>query len=146
MSKFRWNNSKISLMDATTPTTVQLALECAMKSGGLEQKREEIEVTTICSDGKQYIGGAVEGTFKVTIYQESGTYSSSVQKVFRDIWGTAQPRKFRIREQGDAVGKPETTFDAVITSISEPIEIGDAVSVEMDMRVSGTVTYGTQAS
>lgn len=133
-------------MDATTPTTVELALECVMKSGGLEQKREEVEVTTICSDGKQYIGGAVEGSYKMTLFHESGTYSSSPQKIFRDIWNTAQPRSFRIREQGDGTGKPQIAFDAVITSLGEPIEIGDAVSMELDLRVSGSVVYSTQSA
>ena len=132
-------------MDDTNPTTVELALECAMKSGGLEQKREEVEVSTVCSDGKQYIGGAVEASFKATIYHESGTYADSPQKLFRDIWDTAQPRSFRIREQGDGVGKPETRFDAVITSLGEPIEIGDAVSMELEMRVSGAPEYDVQA-
>lgn len=131
-------------MDATTPTTVDLALECAMKSGGLEQKREEIEVTTICSDGKQYIAGSIEATFKVTVYHENGTYASSPQKKFRDIWEAASVRSYRIREQGDGSGKPETTFDALLTSVGEPIEIGDAVAMELEMRVSGAPNYGVQ--
>lgn len=145
MAKFRWNKAKIALMDSANPTTVELALECAMKSGGLEQKREEVEVSTVCSDGKQYIGGAIEATFKTTIYHESGTYANSPQKKFRDIWLTSQPRAFRIREQGDGAGLPETRFEAVITSLGEPIEIGDAVAMELEMRVSGAPEYDEQS-
>jgi hypothetical protein len=143
MAKMRNINAGIAMMDVAG-ATVELELKCSTKDASLEQKRDEIDVTAICDDGKQYIVGASEGTFKLAVFFEAGTYSTSAQKKLRDVWTAGVARKFRIREDGDGAGKPERTFDAVITALDEPISTGEALVMELEFRVTGAVTYGVQ--
>lgn len=144
MAKQRNINAKITLMNSAG-TAPELELGCSAKEASIELKRDEIEVTTICDTGKQFIVGPSEGSFKLSVYMEDGTYSASNQKALRDVWVASVARHWRIHENGDGAGKPEKTFDAVMTSLSEPISVGEALMMELEFRISGDVTYTTQS-
>lgn len=99
------------------------------------------DTTTFGQDGHTYQGGLTDGTASI-----GGTYddgASGPKTVLEPLIGTVVDAVYR--PEGTGTGKPEQTFDVLVTSYSDSVAVADMIKWKAELQISGAVTTATQS-
>jgi hypothetical protein len=103
---------------------------------------DSLDTTTFSAGGRTYQGGMTDGTLSL-----SGTYddtASGPKAVVEPLMRTGLLVEAVYRPEGTGSGKPQQTFDVLVTSYSESSAVGDMIRWSSEMQVSGPVVDATQ--
>lgn len=106
-----------------------------------KQSADSHDTTTFGQTGHTYAGGLTDGSVSV-----SGIYDNTAvtgpRASFQASLAVVVP--FKYRPEGVGTGKPETTFNVVITAYEESVSVADMISWSGECAISGAVTTAAQ--
>lgn len=130
------NDFKIQIGDGLSPES--FADFCAaFEVGELGEEKSLIDITTLCSDTREYRNGLADGLeIPLTVNFVQG--DDQVRGLYNDYKADAL-RTFRIVTKDS----PQDTweFSAIVRSWKLGISVGERSSVEFGLKVSGPVTW-----
>lgn len=99
------------------------------------------DTTTFGQQGHTYHGGLTDGTVSIGgTYDDGATGPKAVIEPLMD--GTLQGVVYR--PEGTGPGKPQATFDALVTSYAESAPVADMIKWKAELQISGTVAEADQ--
>lgn len=106
-----------------------------------DQSADSHDTTTFGATGHVYAGGLTDG--KVSL---KGTYDNTASVGPR---GAIQANlglvvAFKYRPEGIGTGKPESTFNVLVTGYKESVAVSDMIKWSADLNISGAVTTAAQ--
>lgn len=113
--------------------------------GSIEVSRSvnTLQTTTFSAGGHTYQGGMTDGSLSL-----SGTYDDGAtgpKATIEPLMVDGQLVEAIYRPEGTGSGKPEQTFDVLITSYQESSAVGEMIQWSAEGQISGAVTDSTQA-
>ena len=102
-----------------------------------------LQTTTFSAGGHTYQGGMTDGTASL-----SGTYDNGAtgpKATIEPLMRNGQLVECVYRPEGTGTGKPEQSFDVLVTSYQESSAVGEMIQWSSEMQVSGPVTDTTQS-
>jgi hypothetical protein len=102
-----------------------------------------LQTTTFSAGGHTYQGGMTDGSLSI-----SGTYddtASGPKAVIEPLMRDGQLVEAIYRPEGTGAGRPQQTFNVLVTTYSESSAVGEMIQWASEMQVSGAVTDTTQA-
>ncbi len=106
-----------------------------------KQSGDSHDTTTFGQTGHTYAGGLTDGSVTV-----SGLYDNTAvtgpRATFQASLALVVP--FKYRPEGVGTGKPETTFNVIITAYEESVAVADMVTWSAECAISGAVTTAAQ--
>lgn len=129
------------------PSSTWNAITTNVNEDSLGQSRGEAETTAHGTTARTYIAGLKEDTYSFTLmHNNTNSYSSRPQTLLATVYSDGTSVNWRIRPNGAATGRLEITFAGFLTSFETDFTSDDqVVSSSVEVRISGGVTYGTQA-
>jgi hypothetical protein len=104
---------------------------------------DSIDTTTFAAGGHTYQGGMTDGSVSV-----SGTYddtASGPKAVVEPLMRDGDLVACVYRPEGTGTGKPEQSFNVLVTTYGESSAVGDMIKWSSEMQVSGAVTDSVQS-
>ena len=111
-------------------------LSCALNSVSIDQSTDAIDITTFCSDEKQYIEGLDDGTISA-----SGNWTEDLQAKLNTI-KAEQKAEGKIEFEYaplNATGKPVFRGYCIVTSRGISGDATDKISVDLSIQITGEV-------
>jgi len=109
----------------------------------VEYSVDSLKTTTFSAAGHTYQGGMTDGSMSL-----EGTYDNSgsgPKAVIEPLMRDGQLVAAVYRPEGTGTGKPEQSFDVLVTSYSESSAVGEMIKWSSELQVSGGVTDTVQA-
>lgn len=138
---FHFGTASELAMDPLGGTSFTVTLDCALNNITLEREIEEAEVTTLCSTIKDYIPGLAESTMEFEGLFDGGATAADYQ--LNAVFGTVV--SWRYRPAGTGSGLPEYTFNGFLQTYSIESTVDEAVAIEGEIRLTGSVTRAVQS-
>lgn len=129
---------------------------CSMKIGGstaftklstffddseLKRAVETAEVTAFQASDKSFLAGLRSGELTL-----SGHFDSAILATLAGQLGASTNPSFRYGPENNSTGRRRYNFDGVITSLNIKAPVGDKVSADLGVQISGAVTSTTWTS
>lgn len=135
------------VVEYENPSTTWNALTTHVNEDNVSQSRGEAETTGHGTTSRTYIPGLLENTYSFTFYHNNTNgYSSRPQTLLQTVFTNGTSVNWRLRPLGATTGRPEITFTGFLTSYETDYTSDDqVVTSSVEIRISGAVTYGTQA-
>lgn len=107
----------------------------------------EAETTAHGTTSRTYIPGLKEYEYSFTLmHNTTPAEAQRPQTRIRQLLEARTMTTWRVRPLGVATGRPEVTFSAYVSEMSDDLANDDQpVSSSVSLRVTGDVTYATQA-
>jgi len=107
----------------------------------VKQSADVADSTTFGNTGHTYLGGLTDGKVTVKgIYDNAAT--TGPRAAIQAHLGNVVACKYH--PEGTGTGKPEDTFNAVVSAYEETAPVADIISWSAEFQISGGVTSGTQ--
>lgn len=147
MSAIHGKNTYISVTTLSPAPTGAHDISPYCDTSAFNYVRDSHDLTTYGQDGHVYGGGLTNHSFSC-----GGKYDTSTTAGPRAIFGPLmsatgeQLVSVTRRVEGTGSGKPEETFNALLTGFVETSPVADYVTWSADFQVSGSVTRTTQGA
>ncbi len=110
------------------------------RSTSYEETADTLDDTVAGQDNRTKIASLKDGSFSYEALDTTGTWSAAWQGIVNGLEGAVL-----IYPEGNAAGKREVSFDAVITSRSIEFPYDDLAKVSISAEISGPVTEGLKS-
>ena len=111
-------------------------LSTFLKSTGLDNPTDTIDVSTMGSTAKSYITGLEDGTIPI-----EGPWDSTVDSYIAGIKGSA--KAFEYGPAGNTTGDIKYSGNAILTSYNISNGMSNEITFSATLQVTGGVTRGT---
>ena len=111
-------------------------LSAYLNSISVSRSADTAETTTFSSGTKTYIAGLKDATITL-----SGMFDATVYSTIAGWLGTSQTWEYG--PAGSGSGKVKVSGSGIVTAVEMASSVGEAVTANITMQVSGAVTDGT---
>jgi len=108
----------------------------------VEYSVDSLKTTTFAAGGHTYQGGMTDGKLSC-----EGTYDDSMsgpKAIIEPLMRDGDLVAAIYRPEGTGSGKPQQSFNVLVTTYSESSAVGEMIQWSSEMKISGAVTDTTQ--
>lgn len=106
-----------------------------------KQAADSHDTTTFGALGHTYFGGLTDGTVSLSGIYDNTAVTGPRAAVQASLGATVA---FKYRPEGVGTGKPESTFNVVVTAYEESVAVADMIMWSGECQISGSVTTANQ--
>ncbi|MEW6473444.1 MAG: hypothetical protein AB1679_14325 [Actinomycetota bacterium] len=140
MANTHGKDAVFKIEDATGTTLRDITPH--LNSIEVSQENELADTTTMGSEGRTWKQGLTNGTINLQGLWDD-TADTGSQTVLQSLVGISTTVGFEYGPEGSTTGMVKLSGECVLESYTESAPVGDMVSFQATLRISGSVTAGT---